>query len=263
MTNFICIGVPYYIGDRFEERTEVEAIEKSGFAAEIGAEWVTIAPDFEAAPDKLTAVNRALAEVIKAHSNWLPIVFASDCIASLGLLKGVEPKKPVVVWYDAHGDFNTDETSPSGFLGGMPLAWLVGDGNQQYMQGVDLVPVPQTDVIMIDGRDLDPGEDVRLENSQVAYLKDVNDLLTHPLPAKPLHLHIDTDVVDIKELPGMNYPAPDGPSLAEVNATLKRLATEGDVVGLSFSLWNDSLPTEGKSLAGVLGMARTVVDAMG
>jgi arginase family enzyme len=72
---------------------------------------------------------------------------------------------------------------------------------------------------------------------------------------------MDTDVVDISELPGMNYPAPDGPSLAETNATLDRLAKEAEIAGMLFSLWNDSLPTEGKSLAGVLSMVRTVVRA--
>ena len=261
MTRYICIGAPYYIGQRFADRTEVEAIENSGIAAEIGAEWVEITPDFDSATDPVIAVNRALAQTVRAHGDCVPLVFASDCCFAMGLLKGLEPQRPAVIWYDAHGDFNTEETTPSGFLGGMPLAWLVGDGDQKWMQGVGLDPVAQTDVIISDARDLDPEEAVRLQNSHLIHLDKVSDLLTYALPHKPVYIHMDTDVVDIEDLPGMNYPAPNGPSLPETNATLDRLAQETEIAGMLFSLWNDSLPPEGKSLAGVLSMVRTVVGA--
>lgn len=261
MTRYVCIGAPYYIGQLLADRTEVAAVEKSGIAAEIGAEWVTINPDFGAAPDPVVAVNRALAETVRAHADCVPLVFASDCCFAMGMLKGLGPQKPAVIWYDAHGDFNTDETTPSGFLGGMPLAWLVGDGDQQYMQGVGLEPVAQSDVIISDARDLDSEEAVRLRQSKLVHLDKVSDLLTQPLPHKPVYIHMDTDVVDIEEMPGMNYPAPNGPSLAQTNATLDRLAKEAEIAGMLFSLWNDSLPTGGKSLAGVLSMIRTVVGA--
>ena len=260
MRQYVCIGVPYYLGDKDETRTEVAVLERSGIENEIGAEWVNISPDFDSAPNNLVAVNRALADAIVANADKIPLIFASDCCSVLGAIKGLERKSPAVVWLDAHGDFNTEETTPSGFLGGMPLAWLVGDGDQQYMQGLKLTPVSESDVIISDARDLDPEEAVRVENSQMTHLPSIDDLLTYELPDNPLYIHMDTDVVDIEELPGMNYPAPDGPSLGQTNTVLKRLSKDGDIAGILFTLWNDALPTEGKSLSAVLSMVRAIVN---
>ena len=260
MSHYICIGVPYYLGEADATRTEVAVVEKSGIANEIGAEWVNISPDFDSAPNSLVAVNKALAETIAANANKTPLIFVSDCCSVLGAIKGLESKSPNIVWLDAHGDFNTEETSPSGFLGGMPLAWLVGDGDQQYMQGIELPPVSASNVIISDARDLDPEESVRVQNSQMTHLTSIEDLLTYELPSNPLYIHMDTDVVDIEELPGMNYPAPNGPSIAQTNAVLKRLSTDGEVASVLFTLWNDALPTEGKSLSAVLSMVRAIVN---
>ena len=259
MTQYICIGVPYYIGERHANRTEVEAIKNSGFAHEIGADWITIEPDFDSAPDRLSAVNRALADVIQAHPDHIPLIFASDCCSALGAMKGLEAQQPAILWYDAHGDFNTEETTPSGFLGGMPLAWLVGLGNMRYMEGIDLAPIPEFDVIAADVRDLDPEEGDNLRASTITVWTNFDDTLTEPLPDKPLYIHFDTDVVDINDLPGMNYPAPDGPSLDQCVASLERVVRDSNPIGILFSLWNDSLPTNGRSLEGTLRLARTFV----
>ena len=265
MTHYVCFGVPYYIGKHHTDRTEVETVERSGIADEIGAEWVNIEPDFAAAPDPLSAVNRALAQAIAAHPNCTPLIFASDCCSALGAVKGLSARHNdlAVLWFDAHGDFNTEETTPSGFLGGMPLAWLVGDGDQRYMRGIDLLPIAQADVIITDARDLDPEESVRLKESAITHLKKVDELFAVSLPNKPLYVHFDTDVVDIVEMPGMGYPAPNGPPLDMCVTALERVAQDGNVVGLLFSLWNGSLPTDGKSLAGVLRLARAFVDGKG
>lgn len=241
MKPYVCIGMPYFIGERIEARTEVEAVKHSGIAAELGADWVDVMPDFASAPDAITAVNRALAQVITAHADKTPLIFASDCMAALGAMKGLEAQQPAVIWYDAHGDFNTPETTPSGFLGGMPLAMLVGRGDLRYMQGLELAPIAESDVIITDARDLDPEEAIALRSSGVTHLPQVDALLTHPLPQKPLYIHFDTDVVDTSEMPGMSYPAPGGPSMVQAAATLSHLRRSATVAGILFSLWNDSL----------------------
>ncbi|MBN1285312.1 MAG: arginase family protein [Anaerolineae bacterium] len=260
MAKFVCIGVPYWIGERIEDRTEVASVQMSGIAEEIGAAWVNIAPDFGAHPDPVVCVNRALAATVAAHRDGIPIIFASDCVSALGALKGLESLKPAVLWYDAHGDFNTPATTPSGFLGGMPLAALVGRGNEHLMAGVGLAPTDERDVIVTDARDLDPEEGVMLRQSRLTHLPDVSDLLTAPLPDKPLYVHLDTDVVDCAEMPAMNYPAPGGPSLAQVAATLARVTREAQVVGLLFSLWNDTLAGAHEALEGTLRLVRAFAD---
>lgn len=256
MKPYVCIGVPYYIGERNPERGEVDAIKASGVAGELGAQWIDVQPEFGAQVDPVVAVNRALAQVIAAHPEHTPLIFASDCVSALGAMKGLERHHPAVLWYDAHGDFNTLETTPSGFLGGMPLAMLVGRGDMRYMDGIGLQPIGERDVLISDARDLDPLESTALFESMVNYIPDIDDLLTEPLPNKPLYVHFDTDVVDVTEMPAMSYPAPGGPSLERTTATLRRVARDADVVGVLFSLWNGTLPGADKAFANVFCLVR-------
>ncbi len=261
MPQYVCIGVPYFIGDMIPARTEVAQIKASGIVAEIGAEWIDLQPDFAPDVNPVTAVNRVLAQIISAHPDHVPLVFAADCVSALGALKGLESQQPAVVWFDSHGDFNTPETSPSGFLGGMPLAMLVGRGDLSYMEGVGLVPLPEQEVILTDARDLDPAEAEALAASNLTHLPDVKQLLTAELPAKPLYIHMDTDVVDIEEMPGMSYPAPDGPSVAEVAASFRYVAQARPLAGVLFSLWNASLlpADDDRALQGTLQLVRALV----
>ena len=258
MPNYICIGAPYYLGEAKAERREVEAMRQSGIAAELGAEWLTIAPDFASGDDLVVAVNRALAQAILAHADKTPVVFANDCTSCLGMMKGLEAKSPAILWYDSHGDFNTPETTPSGFLGGMPLAALVGRGNQHLMRGLALEPIAETDVIISDVRNLDPEEGLMLRDCGVTIYETLAALDAAPLSDKPLYIHFDTDVVDCAEMPAMSYPEPDGPSLAESIASLKRALSRGDTAGVLFSLWNDTLEGSAEAREATLELVRAL-----
>ncbi len=258
MVKYVCIGVPYFIGEPLAGRTEVEAIKNSGLADELGAKWITIEPDFDAIDNRIVAVNRALAEVIAAHPDSVPLVFASCCTSCLGMMKGLAARQPEVLWFDAHGDFNTPETTPSGFLGGMPLAWLVGRGDIQYMWGVGLKPIPERAVTITDARDLDPEEGISLARSDISHVKRIDDILHVTWGDTPLYIHFDTDVIDSAELPAMNYPTPNGPSIAQTVKTLQHVTRHANVVGVLFSLWNDTLDGADKARDGTLQLVRAV-----
>lgn len=258
MPEYICIGVPYWLGESKPDRTEVNTIKHSGIANELNADWVDIQPDFDKYDNPVIAVNQAIADVVKAHTDKIPVVFASDCTSCLGVVKGLEAHQPAILWYDSHGDFNTPETSPSGFLGGMPLAALVGRGNEHLMQDMELSPLSEADVIVTDVRNLDPEEGEMMRSSDVTIYAKVDDLLTASLPAKPLYIHFDTDVVDSADMPAMNYPEPDGPSLTETAKSLKHVLENSNTVGILFSLWNDTLDGADEALAGTLELVRTL-----
>ena len=258
MSKYVCIGVPYYLGESIAERGEVEALRRSGIADELDAEWVDIAPDFAAADDPIVAVNRALAAVIRAHADKIPVALANDCTSCLGMVKGLEAKTPAVLWYDSHGDFNTPETTPSGFLGGMPLAALVGRGNQHLMRGLDLAPIAEADVIVSDVRNLDPEEDVMLRGSDVTIYETFDVLNAATLPPRPLYIHFDTDVVDCAEMPAMSYPEPDGPSLRDSIVSLQTALAQGTTVGILFSLWNDTLERSDEAMDATLRLIRAL-----
>ncbi len=122
----------------------------------------------------------------------------------------------------------------------MPLAMAVGRGEQTVVEGAGMELIPETDAVLVDGRDLDPGEDEALAASEVA-LMSVGDLAAWEPPDRPLYVHVDVDVVDPEDMPAVNYPAPGGPSLADVETALAHLAAIGRVVAVSFSCWNPAL----------------------
>lgn len=178
-----------------------------------------------------------------------PISIAGDCCTTFGMLAGLQRGglDPVLVWLDAHGDFNTWETTPSGFLGGMPLAMLVGRGEQTMVKAVGLQPLAEERVILSDGRDLDPGERQLLASSGVQRIIHPHDLLAHPLVAQPLYLHFDMDMINPDDAPAMSYRTPGGPSAAELRSVFCALAHSGRIAAVSVATWSPELDRDGQS----------------
>lgn len=190
-----------------------------------------------------------------------PVSVAGDCCTTVGVLAGLQQGglNPTLIWFDAHGDFNTWETTPSGFLGGMPLAWLVGRGEQTLVEETGLNVLPEKRVILTDARDLDPEEGAALENSDVQILPDVATLLDEPLPAGHIYVHFDADVLNPDDAPAMSYLATGGPSAAVLRRVFRRLAKSGQVAGVSVSAWNPDLDEDGRSQAVVMDLLQELI----
>lgn len=225
------LSVPYFMGDPmpgFEVPTPSVAIQPA-------------LPD-GTAQERMAVLYRRLADEVAARDQ--PIVWAGDCVSIIGVLAGLARRgtHPTLVFFDAHGDFNTWETTPSGFIGGMPLAMVTGRGEQTIVDGAGLAPLPDARVVLVDGRDLDPGEDEAIAASGIAVV-DVDDTGGGRAPdGGPLYVHVDGDVVDPGEMPAMNYPAPGGPSLDSVATAVAALQATGRVEAFSISSWNPELP---------------------
>ncbi len=198
--------------------------------------------------------QRAMAVADAVQQGKRPISIAGDCCTTIGVLAGLQRAAivPHLIWFDAHGDFNTWETSPSGFLGGMPLAMLVGRGEQTLTSAVGLSPLPEEKVILTDARDLDPGEKISVQNSSISHVQNVADLLQMTLPDGPLYVHFDADILDPTDAPAMNYLAPGGPSLALMQQVFQRLAATKRVMAVSVSTWNPAMDVDGRSQKTVL-----------
>jgi len=214
---------------------------------------------------RMSALYRPLADAVSeaASSGDRPVSVAGDCCTTIGVLAGLHKAglDPALIWFDAHGDFNTWETTPSGFLGGMPLAMLVGRGEQTIVGGGGMTPLHESQVILTDARDLDPGEREALEESNVTHLNDVQVLLDYPLPDKPIYVHFDTDVIDPRQAPAMNYASPGGPSVESLRRVFRYLAQTGRVAAVSLSAWNPKLDTDGRSREVCMGLLDALVGA--
>lgn len=163
-------------------------------------------------------------------------VLTGDCVSAIAVLAGLQRQghDPAVVWFDAHGDFHTEETTTSGYLGGLPLAKVVGRGDLTLPEALGMRPIPEERAVLVDARDLDPPEVAALAASAVRHVA-VADLTAADLPKGPVHLHVDLDVFDPADLHGLRFPAPGGPDLGPVVAAIATVARARDVVGLSIA----------------------------
>jgi arginase len=138
-----------------------------------------------------------------------------------------------LVWFDAHGDFHTEQTTASGYLGGLPLAKAVGRGDQSLPQGLGLTPIAEDRALLVDARDLDPPEVAALSASKVR--RAGVDSVREALPDGPLHLHVDLDVFDAGLLTGLRFPAPNGPGIEAVSTAVRAVADTGRLTALSIA----------------------------
>jgi len=203
--------------------------------------------------ERMGVLYRGLADHVASalSTGRRPVSLAGDCLSSLGVMAGLQRAgiDASLVWLDAHGDFNTWETTPSGFLGGMPLAMAVGRGERRLTQTLGLGPIDEARVILSDARDLDPGEREAVAASGLTHIADVGELLERSLPDGPLHVHFDSDIVDAGESPAQNYPVPGGPSAALMKRVFRHIGRCASVVALSVSAWNPRLDGAAQSRA--------------
>lgn len=169
-----------------------------------------------------------------------PICIVGDCCQPIAVLAGLQRAglEPMVVWFDAHGDFNTHETSISGYVAGMSIAMITGRGNQTLVDASGLKPVADTDIILADARDLDVKERELLEQSKVAHLTDVNEVVERIAASdRPFYVHFDVDVIDSAEAPAQQYPVPGGPGIEALRNAAARLHQTGRLAGASMNPW--------------------------
>ena len=204
------------------------------------------------------AVLTALAALVAtaARKGRRPVALGGDCCQPIAVMAGLARAgvRPMLLWLDAHGDFNTHETTISGFVGGMPLAMLTGRGRQDLVEAAGLEPIPERDVVLCDARNLDPKEAIALRASAITHLASVDDAVA-ALPAdRPIYVHIDVDVVDGAELSNTLYPEPGGPTRADVSRALAHLRDTRDIAAVSMTAWSPPLDADGGAAEFCLGL---------
>jgi arginase len=176
----------------------------------------------------------ALAGAVRAAraAGRTPLVLSGNCgPAALGACAGLGPGTRVV-WLDAHGDFNTPAITISGYLGGMALAMLTGRTPGLFGDALGPRPVADTKVVLADARDLDPAERDALTASDVRRVPADPAALTAALGGlgrTPVYLHLDVDVIDSAQLPGLRFPSGPGPSLTQIGECLTAVCATADV----------------------------------
>ena len=186
--------------------------------------------DLPAARPVLEAAAAAVREALEAGAQ--PVLTASDCSICIATLPEVVLHEPDVhvAWIDAHGDFNTPETTPSGFLGGMCLAASCGRWDADGWPGT----LDPSRVHFLGVRDLDPGEETEVEAAGVS--AEIPD-------GVPLYVHLDTDVLDPSVM-AAQFPVPEGWDGRRLRAQLAELAAGCRIVGVEITALEDTSAVE-------------------
>ena len=179
-----------------------------------------------------------------------PLLVAGDCGIALTTLAAVRRHRPDarVLWLDAHGDFNTPETTESGFLGGMALAGAVGLWDAGL--GVDAFPADR--VVLAGVRDLDAKERELLERSEATIVGAGLDTLVavqNALDRSPVYVHLDVDVLDPEYMPAQ-FPVSGGLRPDKLYDLLEAVADECEIVGVEVTAFVDA--DHGDTVASVL-----------
>ena len=186
-----------------------------------------------AVPGRVTVLHRAVADAVAGAAR--PVLLSGDCPVGLAVAAGLQRRhrEIAVVWLDAHGDFNTPAITISGYLGGMAVAMLAGHAPEVFADPLGLRPVLEHNIVLADARDLDPAERDALAVSEVRRVPATAGALRaalHALRDLPVYLHVDVDVMDSGEVPGLRFPAGPGPTLGDVENCLTAITASADVV---------------------------------
>ena len=273
--NVCVLLVPYMAGDdRHGASRGPERLLSAGIAgrfadpSRVRTERVEREGPFGDTGSASLAVNRRLAASVRAamDAGEFPFVLAGSCDAALGVLAGIGTAGTGAIWLDAHGDFNTPESTLSGFFPGMTLAIATGHCYRKYRTRLGpAAPLDEETVLMLGVRDLDAEERERLAASRIGVVQwsdgepcaDVTDALDRLAGrVDDVYLHIDLDSLDPSVAPAIvDHPVPGGLSLVQLETILRGALERFRMRAATVATYNPMLDSDDGTLRVVLRIA--------
>jgi arginase len=264
MRELTLIQLPYDSG-RFDVRMGrgPSALIGAGIAAELNAKGKHVAAVAAHLPDGCIGEGEALVQLQRQgcaavrgaiQTGSRPILLSGNCgPAALSAIAALGAASTGVIWFDAHGDFNTPETSPSGFLDGMGLAILVGDTWRQLAtRFAEFEPTHPEHIVQIGVRDCDPEEEMRLAHSGIRRIGSQDLRQLEPALAElaqhvsRVYVHVDVDVVDVSEGRANTYACAGGLSLDELLRALEMIAAALPIAAGSITSYDPAADEDGR-----------------
>lgn len=278
----IClIQVPYTMGDerpgsskgpeRLVGAGATKLITSKGVAATV--ERVDRGEPFRDSGNASLVVSQRLAAIVRRAigAGQFPLVLAGGCDVSKGILSGFDHAACGVVWFDAHGDFNTPETTISGYFDGMSLAVITGHCYRNYWAQIgNSTPIPESATLMLGVRDLDLAEKERLDHSAIQVVKwregkpqsDLQTALDKLAQCVPeVYLHIDMDSLDPQVAPGVVFdPVSGGLSLEDMEEAIRAVFVRFRVRACTLAVYNPERDQDDNTLRAGLRIIEVLAD---
>jgi arginase len=246
MSGVRLIQVPYHLG----RKGEVLGAGPAPLAHAIGGDSVVVERpgEFRNEAKAVFEVVQALATAVRetVDDGLFPLILGGNCSSALGAVTGLD-RDVGVVWFDAHGDFHTPDSTPTGFLEGMVLALLTGEGWDELRRGLRTVPPDR--VVLVGARDFEPSEEERLARSAITRADAGS--LGAALDALPEHtdavyVHIDLDVLDPSEGVASTWAAEGGLTAEELRLALDAVASRFEIAAATLSAYDPAVDAEGR-----------------
>lgn len=236
------------------------ALAKSGHQLSITTVHMSDAPGHEVGA--CFKINGLLSDAVRGacQSGEHPVVLAGNCNSCLGTLAGLGDDGIGVTWFDAHGDFNSPETSASGFFDGMALNIAVG---RSWASATGTIPgfkpVREENTELIGVRDLDPAERQLLDESSVTVMPNdatwpavIDSWLSATFEtlgetAERVYVHVDLDVLDRDAVPANEYSPPGGLQIDELERALELIGERFVVRAAALTAYNPELDHDGRA----------------
>lgn len=199
-----------------------------------------------------------------AQAGNFPLVLGGDHSIAIGTLAGISERHENlgVIWYDAHADMNTSDTSPSGNIHGMPLAASFGHGHEKLTNIRGYSPkVKPENIVIIGARSVDPGERELIKEHGIrvysmheidkmgmhAVIEDSIRYLKEERKTDAVHLSLDLDGIDPMYTPGVGTPVPGGISYRESHLAMEMLYDADIITSAEFVEVNPILDEKNKT----------------
>lgn len=220
---------------------------------------------------QVAEANQKLAEMVDQEigKNRFPLILGGDHSIAIGSLSGISKhyQNLGVIWYDAHGDLNSGETSPSGNIHGMPLAASLGIGNEKLTNMLDYQPkVKPENVVIIGARSLDPGERELIKDKgiKIYTMHEIDSMGMTKVMQESIdylqartdgvHLSLDLDGLDPSEAPGVGTPVLGGLTYRESHLAMEMLAESAILTSAEFVEVNPILDDKNRTATVAVGL---------
>ncbi|UCG87204.1 MAG: arginase family protein [Gemmatimonadota bacterium] len=280
MSTVELILVPYHLGHRNRGMgagpTRLLDLGAAGAVEALGHQVAIKAVELSGRPlHEIGAtfdLNRSLAATVQSAvgNGAFPLILAGNCNSCLGTVAGLRVLDIGIAWFDAHGDFNSPESSATGFFDGMALNAAVGGcwrASTKSIPGFE--PVAENRVGLIGVRDLDPDERRLLEHAAVGVVEYatlrrgglqevVGCLDAIGERAKSIYVHVDLDVMDRETVPANEFSPDGGLALEELDQSLLLVGERFDVRAAALTAYNPDFDVDGQAAAAALSVIGTL-----
>lgn len=248
-----------------------------GEGHEVYVDCVEAQSPFRAEIKTAFELYRTLAGRVRAarDNGIFPLVLSGNCNSSLGTLAGIGSTQLGIIWFDGHGDFNTPETTESGFLDGMGLATAAGLCWEKMAASIpDFSPVPGANILHVGGRDFYPEEKALFEQSggtivgaEAIRQSGAAEALEPALVAlakrvSRVYLHFDLDVLDPEEAPANEFAAPHGLSLAHIREAVRMIGERFTVCAGAVASYDPRYDKKDKVLGAGVSIMKSILTSV-